>query len=164
DPGGRLTYVSPSLQGAAGLAPESVIGRPLVEGVHPEDAARVAGALGRAASQRGIAPALEFRFRHGDGSWRILEATLNNQLADAAKHLLELSNAILDLSKIEAGKMELYLESFSVASMVKDIVAIVQPLVGKNRNRMEVRCPDTTGTMRADLTKVRQSLFNLLSN
>ncbi len=82
----------------------------------------------------------------------------------AGKHLLELINAVLDLSKIEAGKMELYLESFDVASLVQDIAAVIQPLAVKNANRLEIRCPDAIGTMRADLTKVRQALFNLLSN
>jgi signal transduction histidine kinase len=82
----------------------------------------------------------------------------------AGKHLLELINAVLDLSKIEAGKMELYLESFDVAGLVRDIAAVIQPLAAKNANRLEVRCPDAIGTMRADLTKVRQALFNLLSN
>jgi len=82
----------------------------------------------------------------------------------AGKHLLELINAVLDLSKIEAGKMELYLETFDVAGLVRDIAAVIQPLAGKNANRLEVRCPPETGTMRADLTKVRQALFNLLSN
>jgi GAF domain-containing protein/CheY-like chemotaxis protein/anti-sigma regulatory factor (Ser/Thr protein kinase) len=82
----------------------------------------------------------------------------------AGKHLLELINAVLDLSKIEAGKMELYLESFDVAGLVKDIAAVIQPLAAKNANRLEMRCPGDVGTMRADLTKVRQALFNLLSN
>ncbi len=82
----------------------------------------------------------------------------------AGKHLLELINAVLDLSKIEAGKMELYLESFDVAALVGDIAAVIQPLAAKNANRLAVRCPDEIGTMRADLTKVRQALFNLLSN
>jgi GAF domain-containing protein/DNA-binding response OmpR family regulator len=82
----------------------------------------------------------------------------------AGKHLLELINAVLDLSKIEAGKMELYLESFDVAALVRDIAAVIQPLAAKNANRLEVGCPDEVGTMRADLTKVRQALFNLLSN
>jgi GAF domain-containing protein/DNA-binding response OmpR family regulator len=82
----------------------------------------------------------------------------------AGKHLLELINAVLDLSKIEAGKMELYLETFEVAGLVRDIAAVVQPLAAKNANRLQVRCPDAIGTMRADLTKVRQALFNLLSN
>jgi GAF domain-containing protein/CheY-like chemotaxis protein/anti-sigma regulatory factor (Ser/Thr protein kinase) len=82
----------------------------------------------------------------------------------AGKHLLELINAVLDLSKIEAGKMELYLETFDVATLVRDIAAVIQPLAAKNANRLEIACPETTGTMRADLTKVRQALFNLLSN
>jgi GAF domain-containing protein/DNA-binding response OmpR family regulator/anti-sigma regulatory factor (Ser/Thr protein kinase) len=82
----------------------------------------------------------------------------------AGKHLLELINAVLDLSKIEAGKMELYLESFDVAGLVKDIAAVIQPLAAKNANRLEMRCPEDVGMMRADLTKVRQALFNLLSN
>jgi GAF domain-containing protein/CheY-like chemotaxis protein/anti-sigma regulatory factor (Ser/Thr protein kinase) len=82
----------------------------------------------------------------------------------AGKHLLELINAVLDLSKIEAGKMDLYLESFDVAGLIRDIVAVIQPLAAKNANRLEVLCPETTGAMRADLTKVRQALFNLLSN
>jgi GAF domain-containing protein/CheY-like chemotaxis protein len=82
----------------------------------------------------------------------------------AGKHLLELINAVLDLSKIEAGKMELYLETFSVPQMARDIAAVVHPLAEKNGNRIEVRCDETAGDMRADLTKVRQTLFNLLSN
>ncbi len=82
----------------------------------------------------------------------------------AGKHLLELINAVLDLSKIEAGKMELYLERFEVAPLVRDIAAVIQPLATKNANRLDVRCSDEAGTMRADLTKVRQALFNLLSN
>jgi GAF domain-containing protein/DNA-binding response OmpR family regulator len=82
----------------------------------------------------------------------------------AGKHLLELINAVLDLSKIEAGKMELYLETFDVPALVRDIAAVIQPLAAKNTNRLEIRCADDVGTMRADLTKVRQALFNLLSN
>ncbi len=82
----------------------------------------------------------------------------------AGKHLLELINAVLDLSKIEAGKMDLFLERFDVAALVADIAAVVEPLATRNGNRVEVRCSDTAGTMRADLTKVRQALFNLLSN
>jgi GAF domain-containing protein/CheY-like chemotaxis protein len=82
----------------------------------------------------------------------------------AGKHLLELINAVLDLSKIEAGKMDLYLETFDIATLIRDIAAVIQPLAAKNANQLEVVCPATTGTMRADLTKVRQALFNLLSN
>src|SRR5207253_1726312 len=82
----------------------------------------------------------------------------------AGKHLLSLINDILDLSKIEAGKMDLYLESFSVPTLVRDVTAIVHPLVEKNANGLEVHCADDLGSMHADLTKVRQALFNLLSN
>jgi GAF domain-containing protein/CheY-like chemotaxis protein len=82
----------------------------------------------------------------------------------AGKHLLELINAVLDLSKIEAGKMELYLETFEVAGLVKDIGAVIQPLAGKNGNRLEVQYPADVGTMHADVTKVRQALLNLLGN
>ena len=82
----------------------------------------------------------------------------------AGKHLLELINGVLDLSKIEAGRMELYLETFPVAPFLEDIAAVVQPLVRKNGNRLEVHCAQDVGEMRADLTKVRQALFNLLSN
>ena len=86
------------------------------------------------------------------------------KIQNAGKHLLALINDILDLSKIEAGKMELYLEDFDVAQVVGDIAATVQTLVAKKNNRLAVRCPPDIGPMRADLTKVRQSLFNLLSN
>jgi signal transduction histidine kinase/CheY-like chemotaxis protein len=82
----------------------------------------------------------------------------------AGKHLLELINSILDLSKIEAGKMELHLEDFSIARMVEDIAAMVRPLTEKNGNQFEVRCDAGIGIMHADLTKVRQVLLNLLSN
>jgi CheY-like chemotaxis protein/anti-sigma regulatory factor (Ser/Thr protein kinase) len=82
----------------------------------------------------------------------------------SGRHLLELINAVLDLSKIEAGKMDLYLETIDIASLVRDIGAVIQPLAEKNTNRLSLECAETIGTMHADLTKVRQSLFNLLSN
>jgi signal transduction histidine kinase/DNA-binding response OmpR family regulator/streptogramin lyase len=82
----------------------------------------------------------------------------------AGKHLLGLINDILDLSKVEAGKMTLYLEEFDVEKLVKEVAATVQPLVAKNGNKLEVDCPADIGVMRADVTKVRQTLFNLLSN
>ena len=82
----------------------------------------------------------------------------------AGKHLLALISDILDLSKIEAGKMELYLETFSVPRLIQEIVETIRPLVKTNANTLQVQCPADLGTMRADLTKVRQSLLNLLSN
>ena len=82
----------------------------------------------------------------------------------AAKHQLGLINDILDLSKIEAGKMDLFIEEFDVAKLVGEVEATVQPLVAKKANRLEVECPADIGTMRADQTKVRQVLFNLISN
>ena len=82
----------------------------------------------------------------------------------AGKHLLALINDILDLSKVEAGKMDLYLETFDLADMLQDVATTVHPLVEKNANTLVVQCADTLGSMRADLTKVRQTLFNLLSN
>jgi two-component system, NtrC family, sensor kinase len=82
----------------------------------------------------------------------------------AGKHLLELINGVLDLSKIEAGRMELYLEDFDVPPLVRDIAAVIHPLAEKNRNRLALRCDAAAGAMHADLTKVRQALFNLLSN
>lgn len=82
----------------------------------------------------------------------------------AARHQLSLINDILDLSKIESGKMTLYLEEFDLAKMIQEVATTVQPLVTKNGNHLEVDCPTDLGPMRADLTKVRQTLFNLLSN
>ena len=82
----------------------------------------------------------------------------------SGRHLLELINAVLDLSKIEAGKMDLYLESIDIAGLVRDVAAVIKPLAEKNTNRLSLECGETIGTMHADLTKVRQSLFNLLSN
>jgi signal transduction histidine kinase len=82
----------------------------------------------------------------------------------AAKHQLSLINDILDLSKIEAGKMTLFVEEFDVANLLREVEATVQPLMARNANRLEVVCPADIGTMRADQTKVRQTLFNLLSN
>ena len=82
----------------------------------------------------------------------------------AGAHLLGLINDILDLSKIEAGKMDLYLETFDVRTVVGDVVALVRPLVERNANTLDVRWADGIGAMRADVTKLRQALFNLLSN
>jgi signal transduction histidine kinase len=82
----------------------------------------------------------------------------------AGKHLLGLINDILDLSKIEAGKMDLFIETFSITAMIAEVEAVARPLVEKNGNTLVVECAADLGTMRADQTKVRQTLFNLLSN
>src|SRR5438067_10710950 len=82
----------------------------------------------------------------------------------AGKHLLGLINDILDLSKIEAGRMDLFLETFEIGRMIADVTAIVGPLVEKNGNTLIVTCPEQIGTIHADQTKVRQTLCNLLSN
>jgi len=82
----------------------------------------------------------------------------------AGKHLLGLINDILDLSKIEAGKMTLYLETFEVQTLLNEVAATVQPLMQKNGNQLTLEVAPEIGLMRADVTKVRQALFNLLSN
>ncbi len=87
------------------------------------------------------------------------------KIHSSAKHLLGLINDILDLSKIEAGRMELCLEDFKVRMMVDDVASTVAPLLDRNANRMEVVADaETLGTMHADVTRVRQVLLNLLSN
>jgi len=87
-----------------------------------------------------------------------------NKIAGAGKHLLSLINDILDLSKIEAGKMDVFLEDFEIGPLIDDVVATIDALVKKNANRLEVEVDASLGGMRADITKVRQALFNLLSN
>src|SRR6187549_3912061 len=82
----------------------------------------------------------------------------------AARHLLTLINDVLDLARVESGKLDLHPETFDVEAMVRDVVTTIQPLAQKNANTLVVRCPEGVGSMHADLTKVRQSLFNLLSN
>ncbi len=82
----------------------------------------------------------------------------------AAKHQLGLVNDILDLSKIEAGKMTVVIEQFDLAKLIREVSASITPLVQKNSNRFCVQCPPDIGTMRADTMKVRQILLNLLSN
>jgi signal transduction histidine kinase len=82
----------------------------------------------------------------------------------AGKHLLNLINDILDLSKIEAGKMTLSLETFDVRAMIDELLDTVGPLVKVNNNILTVHCSDDVGQMNADVMKTRQILLNLLSN
>jgi CheY-like chemotaxis protein len=86
------------------------------------------------------------------------------KIQSAGRHLLALINDTLDLSKIEAGKIELYPETFDAAEMVQHVAATVQPLAARNGNRLDVVVDPALGRMHADLTKVRQILLNLLSN
>ncbi len=82
----------------------------------------------------------------------------------AGKHLLGLINSVLDLSKIEAGKVELVLEAFPVRELLAELATLSKPLVDKNRNKLALLCPDDIGDMTSDMLRLRQILFNLLSN
>jgi len=86
------------------------------------------------------------------------------KVESAGKHLLELINGVLDIAKIEAGKMETHAETFDVESMLNDVASTIAPVVEKNGNRFEITAHPALGSMHTDLTKVRQSLFNLLGN
>jgi signal transduction histidine kinase len=86
------------------------------------------------------------------------------KITRAGKHLLSLISDVLDLSKIEAGKVQLFLETFGVRQLVQEVAATVQPLVAKNANALRIDVDGAPATMHADLTRVRQCLFNLLSN
>ena len=85
------------------------------------------------------------------------------KIRKAGRHLLELINDILDLSKIEAGKMDIFVEAFPVNALIEEVKATIAPIIGKNNNELEIT-GDLSGEMQADKTKVRQTLFNLLSN
>ncbi len=94
------------------------------------------------------------------------ETMLNDlkKINDSGKHLLGLINDILDLSKIEAGKLELHLTEFEVDSIIKIIKSVGQPLAGKNENKLVIDSPEMIGKMFGDETRLRQCLLNLLSN
>ena len=246
DAEGISTYQSPSVERVLGYRPSDMIGKPAIEFVHPDDRARVREAVAKTLAAPEAVGSVEYRLRARDGSWRDVESTITNALADSAvggvlfnsrdvterkqaeqmqkekqaadaanqakssflanmshelrtplnailgysemlqeeaedkgqedflpdlgkihaagTHLLELINAVLDISKIEAGKMELYLETFSVAKVAQDVAAIIHPLTQKNGNELCTHVAADIGNMHADLTKVRQTLFNLLSN
>ena len=86
------------------------------------------------------------------------------KIQSAGKHLLGLINDVLDLSKIEAGRMDVYLEQVYLAKLIENVTTMVEPMVVKNGNRLIVECPGDIGSLRTDLTKLRQILINLLSN
>jgi signal transduction histidine kinase/DNA-binding response OmpR family regulator/CHASE3 domain sensor protein len=82
----------------------------------------------------------------------------------AGDHLLHLINEILDLSKIEAGKLELHLEDVGLAASIQDVAATAEPLAARNGNRLLVDCPEAIGSIRSDAMRLRQIVLNLLSN
>ena len=82
----------------------------------------------------------------------------------AGKHLLGLINGILDLSKIEAGRAELYLESVDLAALAQEVTDLIRPLAGQRANTLRLELPEAPGRLRTDLVKLKQSLLNLLSN
>ncbi len=87
-----------------------------------------------------------------------------DRVLGAGRHLLALINDILDLSKIEAGRMELHLETFPLVPVIQDVAKTIEPMATKNGNRIVIECPADLGTMHADQTRFRQSLLNLASN
>jgi signal transduction histidine kinase len=87
-----------------------------------------------------------------------------DRVLGAGRHLLALINDILDLSKIEAGRMELHLETFSLVPVIKDVAKTIESMATKNDNRLVIDCPASLGTIHADQTRFRQSLLNLASN
>ncbi len=86
------------------------------------------------------------------------------KIEGAGRHLLGLINDILDLSKVEAGKMEAFIEEVDISSLLGEVGAIIRPLVAKNGNTLEIRAAHDVGRMRTDRTKVKQCLLNVLSN
>src|SRR5262249_9044187 len=82
----------------------------------------------------------------------------------SGRHLLGLINDILDLSKVEAGRMELYIEDVDLASLFEEVQVIVAPLIQKNSNILELRLADDLGSIRTDRSKLKQSVLNVLSN
>jgi len=86
------------------------------------------------------------------------------RIESAGRHLLGLINNILDLSKIEAGKMDVFIENVDIPALVKEVLSIVKPLADKSENAIDLICPADIGGLRSDQTKVKQCLLNLLSN
>jgi signal transduction histidine kinase len=92
------------------------------------------------------------------------DVELLDRVLGAAQHLLALINDILDLSKIEAGRMDLHLETFPLTPLINDVAKTIEPMATKNGNRIVIECPADLGAMHADQTRFRQSLLNLASN
>ena len=86
------------------------------------------------------------------------------KISSAGRHLLGLINNILDLSKIEAGKMDIFIEAVDIHALISEVISIVKPLADKSENVIKVICPADINSFHSDQTKVKQCLLNLLSN
>lgn len=86
------------------------------------------------------------------------------KIRDAGEHLLNLINTILDISKIEAGKMDVFIEKVDVKLNVESLVSTITPLMNKNNNKIVLECPDSIGQIETDITKFRQIFLNVSSN
>lgn len=98
----------------------------------------------------------------GDGKAQYLGDI--RKIATAGRHLLDLVNDVLNLSKVEAGKMDIYLEPFHLSNFLEDVVSTIQPLVGKNRNHLKIDYYLSFECLKTDMIKLRQIVLNLLSN
>jgi len=109
----------------------------------------------------GYSEILEEEFRNNEQTDYVKDL---ERIQQSGRHLLVLINEVLDLSKIEAGKMELHLESFHLHEIVEAVVVTVNPMMEKSGNTINIQGVESILPMRADVTRVRQILFNLLSN
>jgi signal transduction histidine kinase/ActR/RegA family two-component response regulator len=108
----------------------------------------------------GYSDLIQYQIEEND----VINITDVDAIGRAGKHLLAIINDILDLSKIEAGKMDLDLGIVKIAPLIDEVVMTIQPLIEQNENTLVIRCDENTGAMYSDMTKVRQVLLNLLSN
>lgn len=98
-----------------------------------------------------------------DGNLSLIAEDIK-KIRTASNHMLELVDGVLSIAKIEAGKVDLQINSFNLRQLLDDIVVTVQPLASKNNNQLDVVCDPAINTIRSDPVKVRQILFNLMSN
>lgn len=110
----------------------------------------------------GYAEMLREQFEDRDDSSRKMQDL--QRIQSAGRHLLALVNNVLDLSSIEANRLELSTEKVEIAALISEVVATASPLITKRENRMIVNMPEDLGIVELDALKVRQSLLNLLSN